>query len=115
MEIAWCKSLQRLAQHSGYVIFKDEFFLVQALKQLAAQRINGLPLLVHHVVIFQNVFARLEVLRFHRFLRGLDAAGNQARLDGNALFHSQPLQQLRYPGAREDAHQVIFKREIEAR
>ena len=61
------------------------------------------------------MFARFEVLAFDRLLRRLDAAGDQLRLDGDAFFHAQPLQQVRDPLFGEDAHQVIFEREIEAR
>ena len=47
------------------------------------------------------------------FLRRFDAAADQARFDGNAFFHAQALQQLGDPLLGEDAHQVIFEREIE--
>src|SRR6202008_3142439 len=30
-------------------------------------------------------------------------------------FHAQPLQQVRHPLLREDAHQIVFEREVEAR
>src|SRR5438552_2346779 len=61
------------------------------------------------------MFARFEVLAFNRLLRRLDAAGDELRFDGHALFHPQPLKQVRHPLLGEDAHQVIFERKIEAR
>ena len=100
---------------SGDVILEDQFLLIDPFEQLAAQAVDRLALLVHDVVVFEQVFAGLEVLPFHRFLRSFDAARDQPRFDGNAFFHAQPLQQVRDPLLGEDAHQVIFEREIEAR
>ena len=61
------------------------------------------------------MFAGFEVLRLNGLLRSFDSARNQARLDGHALFHAQPLEQIRNPLLGEDAHQVIFKRQVKAR
>ena len=44
------------------VIFEDQFFLVHAFEQLAAQAVDGLALLVHDVVVFEQMFAGFEVL-----------------------------------------------------
>jgi hypothetical protein len=52
---------------------------------------------------------------FDGLLRALDALGDHLRLDGHAFFHAQPLQQRAHPLLGEDAHQVVFEREIEAR
>ena len=60
------------------------------------------------------MLARLEVLRFDSLLRGLDAAGDHAALDGDAFLHAEALEQGGDPLAGKDAHQVIFKREVEA-
>ena len=60
------------------------------------------------------MFARFEMLRFNRLLRFFNSAADQLRLDGYAFFHAQPLKQIRNPLLSEDAHQVIFKRQIEA-
>src|SRR5271157_3670357 len=61
------------------------------------------------------MFAGFEVLALDGFLRGLDSARNHARFDRNAFLHAQALQQVRNPLLGEDAHQVVFKRKIEAR
>ena len=107
--------VHHIAENAGDVVFEDEFFLLHALEQLAAQAVHRLALLVHDVVVLEQMFAGLEVLGFDGLLRGRDAARDQPRFDGNALFHAQPLQQVRNPLLGEDAHQVIFEREIEAR
>ena len=43
-------------------------------EQLVPHAVDGLPLLVHHVVVFEQVFTSGEVLRFHRLLRRRNAA-----------------------------------------
>src|SRR5579863_6498554 len=54
------------------------------------------------------------MLAFHGLLRSLDAATDHVRFNRDALFHAQPLQQVRNPLLGEDAHQVVFEREIKA-
>ena len=41
--------------------------------------------------------------------------GDHAAFDGHALFHAERLQQRGDPLAGEDAHEVVFEREEEAR
>jgi hypothetical protein len=61
------------------------------------------------------VLAGLEVLGLDGLLGLLDAIGDHARLDGHPLFHAKTLEQGRDPLAGEDAHEVVFEGEIEAR
>ena len=86
-----------------------------AFQQLAAQSVNGFALLVHHVVVFEQVFAGLEVLRFDGLLGRLDALGDDPRLDGDAFLHAELFHEFRDPIAREDAQQVVLKGKIKAR
>ena len=55
-----------VAENAGDVVVEDEFFLVDAFEQAAAQAVDGLALLVHDVVVFEQVFAGFEVLRLRR-------------------------------------------------
>ena len=96
----------------------DDFFFAEvdlAFENLAAQRVDALTLLVHHVVVFEQVLADGEVLRFDLLLRALDGARHHAVLDRHAFFHAEPLHQARDAIRAEDAHQVVFEREEEAR
>ena len=86
-----------------------------AFEQLAAQRVDALALLVHHVVVLEQVLADGEVLRLDLLLRALDGACDHAVLDRHALFHAEPLHQARDAVRPEDAHQVVFERQVEAR
>ncbi len=85
-----------------------------ALEDLAAQRVDVLALLVHHVVVFEEVLADGEVLRLDLLLRALDGARHHAVLDRHAFFHAELLHQAGNAIRAEDAHQVVFERKIEA-
>ena len=93
----------------------DALGLVVAFEQCAPHAVHGLALLVHHVVVFEQVFAGGEVLRFHGFLRGGDALGDEARLDGYVFFHAEPQHQVLHALAAEDPHQIVLQRQVEAR
>ena len=113
MDLDSAKLVHHITENAGDIVFEDEFFLIHTLEQLAAQAVHGLALLVHDIVILEQMFAGFEVLGFHGLLRGGNSAGDQSRLDGNAFFHAETLQQLRHPLLGEDAHQVIFERQVE--
>ena len=49
------------------------FRRVAAEQQLLAQRVDGLALRVHHVVVLEQVLADVEVALFDLLLRVLDA------------------------------------------
>src|SRR5712671_362521 len=55
------------------------------------------------------------MLAFHSLLCSFNPARDELRLDGHALFHTEAFKELRDPLLGKDAHQVIFKREVEAR
>ena len=96
----------------------DGLFLGQldaAFEQLAAQRVDALALLVHHVVVFEEVLADGEVLRLDLLLRAGDGVGHHLVLDRHAFFHAEALHQPGDAIGAEDAHQVVFEREVEAR
>ena len=62
-------------------------------EDLSAQRVDVLALLVHHIVVFEQVFADGEVLRLDLLLCALDRAAHHAVLDRHALFHAEFLHQ----------------------
>ncbi len=73
----------------------DALFLIDAFEQLAAHAVDGLALLVHDVVVFEQVFAGFEVLRFDGFLGLGDALGDEL-----AIRWAHPLP---CPGAASDS------------
>src|SRR5664279_432224 len=76
--------VKKSAKNSADVVFENQLALINAFEQLAAQTVYRLALLVHHVVVFQQVLTRFEVLRLDSFLRSLDALGDHLRLNGHA-------------------------------
>src|SRR6266851_1748610 len=89
--------------------------LVFAFERGPPDGVNRLALLVHHVVVFEQVLAGVEVLGFDGFLRVFDAAGDELGLDGHAFSHAQAVHEGLDALATEDAHEIVFEREKEAR
>ena len=85
-----------------------------ALEQLTPQRVDALALLVHDVVVLEEVLADGEVLRLDLLLRARDGVGHHLVLDGDAFLHAEPLHEAGDAIGAEDAHQVVFERQIEA-
>ena len=99
-------------------IFRDAenvIALVFSFERGAANGVNRLALLVHHVVVFEKMFAGVEVLRFNGFLSVLDAARDEARFDGHAFGHAEAEHEGLDAFAAENAHEVVFEREKKAR
>jgi hypothetical protein len=91
-------------------LFSSTFFCARsiAFEQLPAHAVHGLTLLVHHVVVFEDVLARSEMLGFDGLLRSRDAFRNQPRFDGHVLFHAEAQHQILHALAAEDAEQIVL-------
>ena len=70
--------IQRRTQDAAHIIFQNQFPLIDAFEQLPAQPVHCLALLVHHVVVFENVFPVSEVLAFNAFLGAFDLLRNES-------------------------------------
>jgi len=68
---------------------------------------------VHHLVVFEEVLADVEVALFDLLLGRLDPPRDHVALDRLAFFHAEPGEDAGDPLAGEDAHQVVLQREIE--
>ena len=84
-----------------------------ALEQALPERVDALALLVHDLVVFEQVLADVEVALLDLLLRALDPAADHLALDGLAFLHAQPGEHGGDPLAGELAHQVVFEREEE--
>ena len=89
--------------------------LIFSFERGAANAVNRLALLVHHIVVFEKVFAGVEVLRFDGFLGLLDTIRDHFRFDGHAFGHAEAVHKLLDALAAEDAHEVVFEGEEKAR
>ena len=79
----------------------------------AAVLVDHFALLVHDVVVLEELFANFEIVRFDLLLRVRDRARDHAMLDRHAFFHAKFEHQIGHALGSEDAHQIVFKREIE--
>ena len=88
MLLAWAVRFHQLVRNR-FGALENKILLIAAFQERAAQSINRLALLVHHIVVFQQMFARFEVLRFHSLLRVLDPSADQLGLDRYTFGHAQ--------------------------
>ena len=89
--------------------------VVATLEDLAAQRVDRLALLVHHVVVLEDVLALIEVAAFDLLLRVLDRARHHRRLDRHVLLETEALHEAGHAIEAEDAEQVVLQRQVEPR
>ena len=68
--------------------------LFPALEREAAQRVDHLALLVHHVVVVEQPLAGLEVLELDALLRLLDRARDERVREHLAFLRAQPIHEL---------------------
>src|SRR5438477_4742577 len=103
------------ADHEVIDPFRDVVGLALAVQDLAAHAVDDLALLVHHVVVFEEMLADLEVVVLDALLGGGDGARHELVLDRLALLHAQALHDPLDALAAEDAQQVVLEREVEVR
>ena len=71
--------------------------------------VNHLTLLVHDIVVFQEMFTDVKVMGLDFFLGVFDGPGHQAMLDGHPFFHAQTGHDSLNPVGAENAHQVVLQ------
>ncbi len=76
-------------------------------------RVDHLALLVHHLVVFQDVLADLRVAPLDGVLRPLDRLGHHLRLDGHVFWKGLGHHPAHGPGG-EETHEVVLEAEEEA-
>src|SRR5208282_4592076 len=74
-----------------------------------------LALLVHDVVVFEEVLAGFEVLSFDGLLRVFNALADELGLDRDAFRHSEPVHHGLHALAAENTQEIVFEREEESR
>ena len=81
--------------------------------ELLALLEHDLALVVHDVVVFQDVLADVEVARLDLRLRPLDGLVDPRMDDGLAFLQAELLQHAVHAVGAEDAHQVVLERQVE--
>src|SRR5690606_10322781 len=83
-------------------------------QQLVALLVDDLALVVVDVVEVEQVLADIEVVRLDLALRVGDLLGDHRAFDDVVFLQAHPRHHLLHPVGREDAHQVVFQRQVEA-
>ena len=83
--------------------------------QLEALLEDRLALVVHHVVVLEQVLADVEVARLDLGLRLLQRLVDPGMDDGLVLLEAERLQHAVHALRAEDAHQVVLERQEEVR
>ena len=86
-----------------------------ALEHPAALLVDDDALLVHHVVVLEDVLPRDEVLLLDLLLRVLDLPREDLRLHRLVVGDLEALDDVVDPVAGEQAHEVVLGGEVEAR
>ena len=94
-------------------VVAEDLGRVDAEQELLTDLVDRLALLVHDVVVLEQVLADVEVAAFDLALRVLDALRHPRVLDGLVVRHAHLLHQRLDAVAGEDAHQVVLEREVE--
>src|SRR5262245_10696470 len=68
---------------------QDVFAMCWFFQNFAPQSVNRFALLIHYVVIFQQMFADFKVARFHLLLRMLNRSRYKLVFNWNTFFHSE--------------------------
>ena len=79
-------------------------------EHIQATGVKRLTLLVHHVVVVEQVLTHVEVPRFDLLLGAFDNPGQHAVFDRFAFFHTDAVPPLGNAIGFEDAQQVVFER-----
>ena len=93
----------------------DDLAKVFGLHDLQPLPENGLALIIHHVVEFQQLLADVEVAAFDLGLRPFKAFVDPGVNDGFALFQTQLGQDGIEPFRPENPHQIVFEAQEEFR
>ena len=73
--------------------------------------VDHLPLFVHDIVIFQQMFADLEIVAFNLLLGIFNRLGDHAVFDGHPFFHPQFQHQIRHPLGSKNPQEIILQRQ----
>jgi hypothetical protein len=69
--------------------------------------------MVHHFVVFEEVFAGEEVALFDFLLGAQNPFADALVFDGLAFFHTEPAQHADGPVTCEHLHQIILQADVE--
>src|SRR3989344_7240924 len=112
--LAWNKGIHYLV-HYFVADMGNGFRDVVHVHQPVALFVDHLALVVGEVVVFEQLLADIEVASLDLALRVFDRTRHPGMFDRLARLHAEFLHDARQALRTEDAQQIIFEREIEAR
>ena len=80
----------------------------RSLENLSTLSVDDLSLGIHDIVIFQNIFASLEVAAFHGLLGIFNGAGENLGIDWRVVVQSHGLHHILDPLGTEQTHDIVF-------
>ena len=84
-------------------------------QNVIALLVDHLALVVRHVVVFEQLFADIEIARLHFALGAFDAARDDARFDGLAFRHLQAVHDGAHAITGKNAHERVVQAQVKAR
>lgn len=87
----------------------DVLAQVLAEEDLAALAVHDFTLLVHDIVILEDVLADVEVARLDLLLRVLDGIRDELVFDWLVLVHAELVHDARDAVRGEEAQQIVFE------
>ena len=76
---------------------------------------NDLALVIHHIIIFQNILPHVEIARLDFLLRLLDCLVDPRMNNRLVFLQTQLLQHAVHPVGAENPHQIVLQRQEEFR
>ena len=84
------------------------------IQNVVALLVDDLALVIGHVVVFKQLFARVKVARLYFALRTFNAACHHAGLNGFAFGHFEAVHDGAHAVTRKNAHEGIVQAQVKA-
>ena len=110
IEVLLEQIVEGVADHPEHLVLQ-----IVLLQHAPPPGIDHLPLLVHHVVVFQQVLADVEVTALHLLLRALDGTGDHRMGDHLAFLRAEAIHHTGDALRAEQAHQIVLEGNKERR
>ncbi len=94
-------------------MFEDELLDALAFQNILPHSVEGMTLVIHDLVVFENVLANQEVAFLDLSLSLADGLGKHRMLDGIPLLHAEFAEDLERGGPCEHLHQIIIETQEE--
>ena len=93
----------------------DLFLQIQTVQHLKALFIDQLTLLIHYVIVKENVLTSAEVFAFQTLLRIFNGFRKKLNLKGLIFIHTKTVCKAKHPIGAEKTEQIVFQRKVEGR